>query len=72
MEAYYFVDRKTGKKRGVFKAEFGFYSTPTIYVDSVFASSLAKHLYCIDLDTLSRKMAMERRCADLRNPDHCR
>ncbi|MBL4644658.1 MAG: PQQ-binding-like beta-propeller repeat protein [Candidatus Pacebacteria bacterium] len=45
------VNRKTGKKVWMFEAEFGFYSTPLIYKDTVIASSLDKNLYCIHLDT---------------------
>ena len=51
----HFIDRKTGKERGTFEAEFGFYSTPAIYAGAVFASSLDKNLYCIDLDTYQEK-----------------
>jgi outer membrane protein assembly factor BamB/orotate phosphoribosyltransferase len=51
----YFIDRKTGLKRGSFDAAFGFYSTPAIYADTVLASSLDKNLYCIDLDTYQEK-----------------
>ena len=51
----YSVDRKTGAKRGEFKADFGFYSTPTIHGDTVLAASLDKQLYCIDLDTFDKK-----------------
>ncbi|OGG63385.1 hypothetical protein A3C21_02910 [Candidatus Kaiserbacteria bacterium RIFCSPHIGHO2_02_FULL_59_21] len=51
----FFVDRTSGKERGMFAAEFGFYSTPLVYENSVFVSSLDKHLYCIDLDTFQEK-----------------
>lgn len=50
-----FIDRKNAKELGRFKADFGFYSTPVIYKDTVLVSSLDKYLYCIDLDTLQEK-----------------
>lgn len=49
------LDRKTGKELFTHKAEFGFYSTPLVYDGKVYASSIDKHLYCIDLNTLELK-----------------
>ena len=49
----YCIDRKTGSEVSRFNAEFGFYSTPVIYKDTLLASSLDKFLYCLELDTLS-------------------
>ena len=54
-----FIDRKTGKLVSSFKAEYGFYSTPVIYKDTVLASSVDKNLYCIDLDTFQEKWRWE-------------
>ena len=51
----YVLERKTGKEVFSFKAEFGFYSTPLIYKNKVYASSIDKHVYCIDLDTFELK-----------------
>ncbi|OGJ58043.1 hypothetical protein A2635_01430 [Candidatus Peribacteria bacterium RIFCSPHIGHO2_01_FULL_51_9] len=51
----FFVSRKEGKEIGRFTAEFGFYSTPAVYKDTVLAASLDKHLYCIDLNTHAEK-----------------
>ena len=51
----WFVDRRSGKSVGEFKAEFGFYSTPVIYKDTVLASSVDKNLYCVGLDTFAEK-----------------
>lgn len=50
-----FLRRETGKEIFRFKAEFGFYSTPLIHENAVFASSLDKNLYCINLDTFEEK-----------------
>ncbi len=50
-----FVERKSGKGLSRFRAEFGFYSTPLVYKDSVYTSSLDKNLYCINLDTFQEK-----------------
>lgn len=50
-----FLDRKTGQKQAAFKAEYGFYSSPVIYKDTVLVSSLDKNLYCINLDTFQEK-----------------
>jgi len=51
----FFVNRKVGTERARFKAEFGFYSTPVIYGDTVLAASLDKNLYCIGLETFEEK-----------------
>ena len=46
------VHRKNGELAWCFdRAEFGYYSTPLVYKDTVIASSLDKHLYCVDLNT---------------------
>jgi len=45
------LSRKTGEEVWMFEAEFGFYSTPLVYKNTVIASSLDKNLYCINLDT---------------------
>lgn len=50
-----FVERKTGQLADIFRAEYGFFSTPVLHADSVLASSLDKHLYCIDLETRRQK-----------------
>jgi outer membrane protein assembly factor BamB/adenine/guanine phosphoribosyltransferase-like PRPP-binding protein len=55
----FFVERKTGHARGSFKAEFGSYSTPVIWHDTVFCTSLDKNLYCIDLDTFQKKWSWD-------------
>ena len=47
----FIVNRKTGEKVHEFKAEFGFTSTPCIYKGRVYATSLDKNLYCIDLNS---------------------
>ena len=47
------LHRATGEKIHEFKAEFGFYSSPLIYQGHVYAASLDKHLYCLDLETLT-------------------
>lgn len=49
------IDRKSDIESASFTAEFGFYSTPVIYNDTVLVSSLDKHLYCLDLKTLQEK-----------------
>ena len=49
------IDRKSGREIASFSARFGFYSTPVMYKDTVLVSSLDKHLYCLDLDTLHEK-----------------
>lgn len=54
-DSIFFVSRKGGKEVGRFTAEFGFYSTPAIYKDTVLAASLDKHLYCIDMDRFAEK-----------------
>jgi eukaryotic-like serine/threonine-protein kinase len=51
----YILDRKTGKEIFTYKADFGFYSTPLIYDNKLYMSSVDKHLYCIDLDKLELK-----------------
>lgn len=54
-DSIFFIDRLTGEVRATFKAEFGFFSTPLVYEGCVYASSLDKNLYCIDLDTFTEK-----------------
>jgi len=49
----FFVRRKDGSEAGRFVAEFGFYSMPVIYQDTVLAASLDKHLYCVNLDSFT-------------------
>lgn len=50
------LHRDSGKLAWCFdKAEFGFFSTPLVYKDTVMASSLDKHLYCINLATGEEK-----------------
>jgi len=51
----YFLDRRSGKARSTYSAEFAFYATPLIHNGNVYASSLDKYLYCIDLDTFTEK-----------------
>ena len=51
----FFLDRLTGTSVGQFEAEFGFYSTPVLHNDTIFASSLDKNLYSISLDTFEEK-----------------
>ena len=50
-----FLERKSGRAVGSFKAEFGFYSTPLVYKNTIIATSVDKHVYCIDLDTYAEK-----------------
>ena len=47
----FFVERKSGKCAYSYQSGAGFYATPIIHKDTVLASSLDKHLYCIDIDT---------------------
>ncbi|NQV93105.1 PQQ-binding-like beta-propeller repeat protein [Candidatus Kaiserbacteria bacterium] len=47
----YIVDIKTGKIIHTHQAEFGIYSTPTVYKDNVYFTSLDKRLYSINLKT---------------------
>ena len=49
------VAREFGRIISSFKADFGFYSTPVIYKDTVLITSLDKHLYCLGLDTLKEQ-----------------
>jgi len=51
----YILNRKTGERVATFQANFGFYSTPFVYDNKVYASSADKHVYCVDLDTLKEK-----------------
>ncbi len=51
----YAINRATGTEAASFSAEFGFYSTPLIDGDSIFATSVDKHLYCLDRETLEEK-----------------
>jgi outer membrane protein assembly factor BamB/adenine/guanine phosphoribosyltransferase-like PRPP-binding protein len=51
----FILDRKTGREIFTHKADFGFYSTPLIYDNKAYISSLDKHLYCINLDKLELK-----------------
>jgi len=47
----FFVKRKTGEKVYEFRAQAGFTSTPCIYNGKVYATSLDKNLYCLDLNS---------------------
>ncbi len=49
------LERSTGRALRSFQAEFGIYSTPIIHGDTVIFSSLDKHLYCLNIDTLELK-----------------
>ncbi len=49
------VDRKSGKIVHSFQADFGFFSTPLLHKDTVIASSLDQHVYCLELDTLKER-----------------
>lgn len=51
----YALERATGKLVHHFSAAYGFNSTPLVSGDSVFAASLDKNLYCLDLDTFKEK-----------------
>jgi outer membrane protein assembly factor BamB/adenine/guanine phosphoribosyltransferase-like PRPP-binding protein len=48
----FIINAKDGSLVHKYEAGFGFYSTPLIYNDRVYASSVDKKLYCIDLITL--------------------
>lgn len=50
-----FLDRTTGFPHHTFDAEAGFFSTPIVYGDSVYVTSLDKHLYCLDRATAQLK-----------------
>lgn len=49
------LERKTGKECHRFQAEAGFYTTPVLYENNVYVSSLDKNLYCIDMDTFAER-----------------
>ncbi len=49
------IERKTGKERFRYKAQFGIYSSPVLYRNTVIFNSLDKHTYCISLDTFTEK-----------------
>lgn len=50
------LNRKDGTQAWCFEnAEFGYSSTPVIYKDTVIATSLDKHTYCVDLKTGEEK-----------------
>lgn len=51
----FFLKRRTGEIAFEYKADFGFYSSPVLHKRTILASSLDKHLYCIDLDTFILK-----------------
>ncbi len=45
------ISRQHGTLLASFQAEFGFYSTPLVHDGHIYASSLDKNLYCIDIET---------------------
>ncbi|MBP9669434.1 MAG: PQQ-binding-like beta-propeller repeat protein [Candidatus Pacebacteria bacterium] len=49
------IERKTGKERFRFKAQFGIYSSPVLHRNTVIFNSLDKHTYCLNLDTFTEK-----------------
>lgn len=49
----YILERSTGHLVHHHKCEFGMYSTPYIYKDRAYFTSVDKHLRCLDLDTLT-------------------
>ncbi len=49
----YIVDRKTGHLVHHHKCQFGIWSTPYVYNDRAYVTSVDKHIYCIDLQTFS-------------------
>lgn len=51
----FFIDRTSGKEVSRFVAEFGFIATPLVSGNAVYATSVDKNLYCIDLDTFREK-----------------
>lgn len=51
----FILRRKTGERVLSLQADYGFYSTPCIYEDKVYASSIDRHVICFDLKTLTEK-----------------
>ncbi len=53
--SFFVLERKTGHVAFHFKADFGIYSTPLLYHDTVCVASLDKNLYCFDLNTFEEQ-----------------
>jgi orotate phosphoribosyltransferase len=49
------VSRENGSITRTFKTDFGIYSTPLLYGNKIYVSSLDKHLYCVDAETFEEK-----------------
>ncbi len=50
----YVIDAKTGEQIFRSESEYGIYSTPIIFKQTLIYTSLDKKVYCIDLDTFKR------------------
>lgn len=51
----YIIARENAEVVAKHKSDFGYLSTPLIYNGHVYASSIDKHLYCIDIETGEEK-----------------
>ena len=64
----FILNAKNGEKIYEHKAEFGFFSTPLVFRDKVYASSVDKKLYCINLKTLKEEWVWSSRARIFSSP----